>query len=160
MVYSLIAINEKLHGLEKQSPALDMHFYISSHGILSGLSHPVFNGWCVIQDKYPTTVAYLRTTEGEIEVLEAAFKHFSARTVKRTNHKQLSHLKIEHLFGHAVVYPLYVDKDKCALYFKTKTMDTLSKPSKLPFLPKPFRMRRGAVLQHNQHKVVEVFSLC
>ena len=134
MVYGLIAINEKLYDIEKQSPALDMHYYISTQGILSDLSHPVYNGWCVIQDKYPTTVAYLRTTEGEIEVLEATFKYFSARTVKRTNHKQLSHLKIEHLFGHAVVYPLYADKDKCALYFTT---ETLSKPSNPPARPPP-----------------------
>lgn len=114
--YCLIAINERIYDIEKQSPALDMHYYICTSGIPSDPTHPIVKGWAAIRHRHSTVGANMVTTEGEIEVLEAMFKHFSSRTTHRTRNKQLSSLGIEPLFGHAIVYPLYADKDKVALY--------------------------------------------
>ena len=124
-IYGLIAINERVYDVEKRSPAIDLHFYISSKGMHFDPSQPLWKGWLEIAENFlpKGLLVDFNITEGAAEVLEAAFMHFAACTLHRTYHKHLTRVKIEHHFTHAVVYPLYMDKDKCSSYYSKLVMD-------------------------------------
>ena len=105
----LVVIHRKMFDIEKYSPAIHVSFVMETRpadGI--NMSDPLWNFWqSVISLHY-------QVTKDEAAYLKELLMHFAARTrLLKENGPIISRRhRLEHLFTQAVVYPLYLDKDK------------------------------------------------
>ena len=111
LVHGFVVIHRKLFDIEKYSPAIHVSFVMETRpadGI--NMSDPLWNFWQSVSS------LHWQISKNEAARLKELLMHFAARTWKhKTNGPIISRKHcLEQFFTQAVVYPLYLDKDKYA----------------------------------------------
>lgn len=128
-VYALVAINKRLYDVEKQSPAVDLFFYVSSKGIPKNESTlPLWLGWAKsVNGLNETELVDLQTSKEGAEAIEKVLVHFARCTVQTYSHPHptLERYGIAHMFTRAILYPLYSAVITSKDFTKTKNKPLL-----------------------------------
>ena len=109
VVQGLVVIHRTMFDIEKYSPATHISFLMETIPVdRINSSDPLWNFWQSVSS------LHCQITKDKAACLKELLMHFAARTrlVKENGPIISRRHRLEHLFTQAVVYPLYLNKDK------------------------------------------------